>query len=514
MKIKRRDLMKASTAAATATAAGVPLTGIAADTTGSAGPNESGQNDVPIDLSVFALERYVLAPEIVLTPTGVQRGQVVAVSGGRIDTVMDAEGFARERPDWPVLRLPRHAIIPGFVDLHLHLGQTFGKALTFGEPSQIWQRIWIPLESSLDPDLAYVSAKWMFLESLRGGFTTIVNFAIVPPEKVSAIHRAARETGIRLVSSTGAGDIAEYPLAEGVKPRLATIDEALRRAERHVEQCKAEGGFPASLCCSGTQGASPQLMAAFAKFCAERGILFQTHANEHFPEIHHGVLKFGKRPIETLVEFGGLGPQTLLHHVTLVSETEIELLRETRTAVSYNPVASMHKGDGVAPALDYLKRGIRMGLGTDTTRCDGFRMLDAAEACQRLTYCMPALDFSCGAGWSWVNAATRGGADAAGLGDETGAIRAGLAADFLILDMDRPEVLPSWDFEWELVRLYNRDQIDAVVIGGKAVMAGGRPVGWDHVAFLRDSLPRAIKAVEQAGVTRVHGPSDRYRLRA
>ena len=186
-----------------------------------------------------------------------------------------------------------------------------------------------------------------------------------------------------------------------------------------------------------------------------------------------------------------------------------DVLAETATAVSYNPVASLWKGDGIAPALQFRDRGVRFGLGTDSTRSDAFRLLDAAEACQRAAYGIPKLDFSCGAGWTWVDAATRGGADACGLGGVTGALEPGLAADFLMLDMNRPEVLPSWDFEWELVRLYGRDQIDAVVIDGRPVMTRGEAIGWDHSRFLHDELPRAIAAVEQSGALRVHGPSTR-----
>jgi 5-methylthioadenosine/S-adenosylhomocysteine deaminase len=52
--------------------------------------------------------------------------------------------------------------------------------------------------------------------------------------------------------------------------------------------------------------------------------------------------------------------------------------------------------------------------------------------------------------------------------------------------MERPETLPSWDFEWELVRYDNRDQVDAVIIDGKPVIAAGRPVGWDDRSFLEE----------------------------
>ena len=106
--------------------------------------------------------------------------------------------------------LPGRALIPGFVDAHLHLGQAFGKAVIYGEPSQIWQRIWIPLVKMLTPELCYISAKWMFLEALRSGYTTLCDFAIINADKAQAIHRAAIDTGVRLVSSTGSVDRADY----------------------------------------------------------------------------------------------------------------------------------------------------------------------------------------------------------------------------------------------------------------------------------------------------------------
>jgi hypothetical protein len=42
------------------------------------------------------------------------------------------------------------------------------------------------------------------------------------------------------------------------------------------------------------------------------------------------------RPIELFAEIGALGPSTLIYHVTLPTEIEIEHLRSSRTAVSYS----------------------------------------------------------------------------------------------------------------------------------------------------------------------------------
>lgn len=453
-------------------------------------------------------KRYALHPDVILCESGPRRDAVIVVENGRIAAICDAGS-----PDVPAdtLRLTKRAIVPGFIDTHTHLGQAFGKAFVFGEPSQIWQRIWGPLEGSLTPDLMRTSAIWMMLEALRGGFTTIVNFSMAGAEHTAAVHEAAALTGIRLVSCTGASDLADYPQLTGKTPRLTTIENAVRAAERHLELCADRERITASLCCSGIQGATPQMISALASFCAAHGIVFQFHSNEHFPEVHYAMLRHNMRPIEVLAACGALARHVLLHHCTLLNERELALLAESGTAVSYNPVASLWKGDGIAPALAFTSRSIRFGLGTDSTRSDAFRLLDAAESCQRVAHGIPKLDFSCGAGWTWIDAATRGAADACGLGAVTGRLASGYRADFLVLDMDRPEVLPSFDFEWELVRLYGRNQIDAVVIDGRPVLVGGRASGFDQDAFLHEQLPNALAAVERSGAVRVHGPSTAHR---
>ena len=197
-----------------------------------------------------------------------------------------------------------------------------------------------------------------------------------------------------------------------------------------------------------------------------------------------------------------------------ITESEIELLRSTGSGVSYNPLASVWKGDRVAPALAFASRGVRFGIGSDGTRLDAFRLLETAEACQRHASGMSQADFSCGAAWTWIDAATRGSADVCGLGGLTGDLREGMCADFLVLDKQRPEVLPSWDFEWELVRFCSRDQINAVVVDGKPVMANGQPLGWSMQDFLEQNLPLAIAKVDAAPIDRRHGPSAAHRKQA
>lgn len=454
---------------------------------------------------------YVLAPDLVLTAQGAQPGMVVQVTDGRISFVGPRSDFETHSPATRITELPDRAIVPGFIDAHTHLGQAFGKAITGGEPAQIWRRIWTPMEGSYDPETVYVSAKWMFLEALRGGFTGIVNFAVQNESKAAALHQAATDVGIRLVSSTGAALPVDGSTAPGPCDIAKAIDAALKRAEAHITACKDQPLITPSLCIPAVQSAPGELMRALSDYSAENGVLFQIHTNEHHVEVHWSVCKYGKRPLEYFAEHGAVGPHTLHHHCTLVTDSEIEILRETGSAVSYNPLASAWKGDRAAPALAFAARGVRFGIGSDSTRSDAFRLLESAETAQRFSQGMQNADFSCGAAWTWIDAATRGSADAAGLGGVTGELSAGHRADFLVLDRRQPEVNPSWDFEWELVRLYNRDQIEAVVVDGRTVMENSRPVGWDAEEFLQTNRKRAHDAVSAAPIIRCHGRSADYR---
>ncbi len=452
--------------------------------------------------SLLSQDNYAIAPQVLLTPEGVKNDWAIEVRDGRIVDMGPVETIKK------AISLEGHAIMPGFVDAHTHVGQIFGKALIGGEPAQIWRRIWHPMEKDMTEEDCYITAKWAFWEALRGGFTKVVNYGLNDSSKNAGVHKAALETGIRLVSACGLDEFADSSGTGSGNHNFEQIKDVI---DAHIEDCAQYPLISPSVCCSSFIGNSPETLRALSDYCKERGIILQIHSNEHFPEVHECILRFGMRPTELLYKHGVLGPHVLLHHTTLVSEREIELIIKTDTATSYNPLASIWKGNAVAPALRFAQTNVRFGIGSDTTSADAFKNLMAAEACQRIEHALPVADFSAGAAYTWVDAATSQGAAATGGTGDHGALKVGMAADFLILNMMVPECLPSHDFEWELVRYYNRDQVDAIVVSGKACMIGGKPTGWDLKDFITQSMEVAKKITSQEGIVRCHGPSSQYR---
>lgn len=448
----------------------------------------------------------LLLPEWVMLPEGPASGLAIVVSQGKFACVGSPEEALAAFPHLAPVELPRRLLMPGFIDTHHHLTQSFGKALAFGEPSEIFRRIWVPMEAALDAHAAYLAAKLSVLESLRGGFTTVVDAGTRSEAGLDAVAAAASEAGIRCVLGMICNDGANTDGDVG-------FHRIIGEAQQHLARYETDTLVHPSLAISIPEAATDRMLHAVASLTLEAGRRFQTHVNEHLVAVERSLVSRGLRPLELLHEAGALNSSALLAHCTLMTPYEVNLLRESGAAVCYNPVASQWKGNAVLHAQQLDALDIPFGLGTDGTRGDGFRLMDAAEATQRLAFGLPAGDFSCGGGWMWLDHATHLGAQAAGLGTVTGSIQPGLAADFLLVDLDVPEMIPSWDLTWELVRLANRDQIEAVFVNGALRLWQGWPLDWDARALMREVARIAREDVSRAPIQRIHPASNEHRQR-
>lgn len=452
---------------------------------------------------LLAQSDFLLAPQYVRLRTGCEAGQAIVVRRGIIADLGPRDAVCTRNPDLIARDVPRHVVMPGFIDAHHHLTQSFGKALAFGEPSEIFRRIWVPLEGSLDADGVYLASKLAALESLRGGFTTVVDAGTRSEADVAAVACATQEAGLRCVLGFICNDVGP---AAGGRDRQMIV----RAAEQHLARWHGDSLVHPSLAISIPEVATDWMLRRVASMAGEAGAIFQTHVNEHLVAVERSLVERGLRPLQHLAAAQALGPQALIAHSTLVTPAELMLLARTDTAVAYNPVASTWKGNAVAPAELMAELGIRFALGTDGTRSDAFRMIEAGETLQRIAFGIGVGDFSCGGGWTWLDHATHDAADAVGLKGVAGEIAVGNAADLLIVNVDIPEFTPSWDLDWELLRFGNRDQIVAVLVAGKLRLWLGWPTDWDARALMHEAAAAGVKAVAAAPIKRVHPISRKH----
>lgn len=454
------------------------------------------------DLHTLHQQPTLLVPAQTLLPDGPESGLAVQVEDGRIAAVgpmAQFEGSPHRR-----IELPGRLLMPGFIDAHHHLSQSFGKSLVFGEPSEIFKRVWVPMEQHMDAEAIDVATRLAAWESLRGGFTTVADAGTRSPVGVEMLAQATTAVGLRCVLGLICNDLRG-------DERTATPDQLARAAEQHLQRWSGQQLVHPSLAVSIPEAATDEALTLVTGLAREAGVAFQTHLNEHLAAVERSLVATGLRPLQRLAGLGALGPELLAAHATLLTADEIGLLRASGGAVAYNPVASSWKGNAVAPALLLAELGVRIGLGTDGTRSDAFRLLDAAETAQRLAHTMAVGDSSSGGGWTWLEQGLRGGADAVGLRGKVGEIRTGAWADLLVIDLDLPEFVPSWDLEWELVRLANRDQIESVIVQGRLRLDRGQPVDWDGPALLARAREMAQRTVAQSPIQLVDPPAARHR---
>jgi cytosine/adenosine deaminase-related metal-dependent hydrolase len=170
----------------------------------------------------------LLAPEWLMLPEGPKAGMAVVVEGGRFTHVGPVAELQVAHPGLTAVTLPQRLLMPGLVDTHTHLTQAFGKALAFGEPSEIFRRIWVPMEGVLDADAAYLSTKLASLEALRGGFTTVVDAGTRSDAGLDGVMNATRDAGIRCVLGMICNDIGNEDGEAGV--RRISLATSLYRA--------------------------------------------------------------------------------------------------------------------------------------------------------------------------------------------------------------------------------------------------------------------------------------------
>lgn len=433
-------------------------------------------------------KRLLLVPDVVLLPEGPVKDRAVLVQDGTFKAVGPVRKLTDAHRDARTVRLKGHLLMPGFVDAHHHLTQSFGKAQAFGQPSEIFKTVWEPLERALDEETAHLSAKLAALEALRGGFTTAADAGTRAPVDVGVIAEAAEEAGLRCV--------------------LSKVVSNGKGGKEHLERFQSSRLIHPSLAIPVPEDATTEVLKQTADLCADADAVLQIHVNEHLAAVERSLKSVGRRPVAHLHHIGALNAHILGAHATLLTPDEMRMLADTGAAVSYNPVASAWKGNAVAHALMWRAMGIRFGTGTDGTRGSGFRLVDAAESAQRLAYGLQSGDSSCGAGRTWLTHATVLSADAVGLGKITGEISVGKAADFLLVDLRVPELTPSYDLSWELVRLADRDQITAVVVDGKLRLWQGWPTDWDGPALVRKAAEVGPRVVERARIKRVDPDPD------
>jgi 5-methylthioadenosine/S-adenosylhomocysteine deaminase len=391
-----------------------------------------------------------------------------AVLGGRKVSIHCAGGVIADiRDDGTDLPVAQRAAVdrldgrgylvaPGLINAHTHAAMTLFRGRADDLPLMEWlqRHIW-PYEQLMTEDDVYAGARLGILEMVRNGTTFFNDMYWCSRGTV----RAAVEMGIRACIGEVFIDLA----ADAIPGRRLEIERLLDE----LEGCSSRVSLSVDPHAAYT--VSEDSLRWAGELAAGRGLTLPIHLAETAAEGERCLAEHACTPVAYLDRLGLLSQHTVAAHTVWLSDDDVALLGERRVVCVHNPVSNMKLAVGaVYPYRALASAGAVCAIGTDgaaSNNClDLFRDMKIAALLQKFDTNDPAALTAA----ETLAMATTNPAPVFELpGPE---IEVGRAADFILIDGERPELSPSHSLTSDLVYSASGNIVDSVVCDGRVIM--------------------------------------------
>jgi 5-methylthioadenosine/S-adenosylhomocysteine deaminase len=389
------------------------------------------------------------------------------------------------------------AVLPGFVQTHIHLCQTLfrGAADDLALIDWLKKRVW-PMEAAHTAMSARASARLGVSEMIKGGTTSALTMETV--NHTVEAFRVVDESGFRATIGKcmmDKGDDVPDALHEetetSIKESLALFEEWHGRSEGRIRYC-----FAPRFAVSCTR----ELLERVARLARERGVMIHTHASENRTEIEMVERETGERNVAYLHSLGLTGNHVALAHCVHLDDTELEILANTGTHVVHCPSSNLKLGSGIARIKEMLESGISVSLGADGAPCnnrlDMFTEMRSAALLQKVFHGAEVLSAR-----RALRLATIDGARALGLDEEIGSLEVGKRADVIIVDLERLHSTPlPTDIASAIVYSAQSSDVRTVIIDGQVVMHERELLTLNEREIIEEANRESRLLQERAGV--------------
>ncbi|HEX6269277.1 MAG TPA: putative aminohydrolase SsnA [Anaerolineales bacterium] len=419
----------------------------------------------------------------------------VLIEDDRIKEIGPTEEFLSKYSNEERLDARGQYVMPGNICSHTHFYGAYARGMTIPGPApkdfpEILQRLWWPLDRSLDPESIRYSVLPCLVDAVKHGTTTLFDHHASPNAingSLDIIAEGVERAGLRAVLCYEVTD------RDGEARMKAGIQENVRFIGRKKGPLLA-----------GTFGlhASLTLSDSSLDLCRQSipaDIGFHIHTAEHEADEYDSLNKSGLRVVDRLQKHGILGPKTIAAHGVHFDAREMQILSETGTWLSHQPRSNMNNGVGVAPVESMLRAGIKVCLGNDGFSNAMWEEWKTAYLLHKTHHRDPRRM----GGYDVTQIAVYNNAALANIffpDAFIGQIVPGAYADLIFVDYHSNTPLTSGNLPWHIIFGAQQSMVTTTIVGGKVLMKDRELLTLDEEqigAKAREIAPRVWERYEK-----------------
>ncbi|MBU4186087.1 MAG: amidohydrolase [Proteobacteria bacterium] len=412
---------------------------------------------------------------------------IVCIKNGRLERVESRNASYLLPEAKEIIDAKGGIIMPGLVNTHTHLPMSIFKGIADDLPLMPWLSEHIfPAESKhIKPETVRLGTFLACAEMMLSGTTTCCDGYFFEDEVAKAVF----DSGMRAVLGQG---VIDFP-APGVLEPSDNINNAVRFIDKWHDKSPM---ITPSIFCHSPYTCSEETLKKAKDAASSKKLIFQIHAAETKDERNRILSEKNSSPIKYLDSIGMLDNDTLLVHSIWVDADDIDRIANSGAKVSVCTESEMKLASGIAPVIKFLEAGIKVGLCTDGSASnndlDLFQEMDSTAKLHKVNILDPTvMDAK-----TVFKLATIDGAGALGLDHEIGSIETGKQADIIIIDVNRPHLVPMYNPVSHIVYSARGSDVQDVIIAGNVVVRDKKILTFDVEEILERAslIGEAIKS--------------------
>lgn len=359
-------------------------------------------------------------------------------------------------------------LIPGLINAHTHVMGHMFKGFTEDGTFEYFYGLCFPMEDYLNEESAYWLSKVGCMEALKNGVVMINDIFHYSQQTAKAVSdlgmRAVLEHKVYDVKSLG--NLYNNDYSRDVEAGMRKLEEN----ESLIKNWhgKDNGRIKCWVGNHATDTNTIELLKAGRELADKYGVGCHIHVAQSFKEFEYTMSEYGKTPVELLCDIGYLKDDVVCAHLTEATENDIKLFEKSGAKFAHCPV--ILGKFGIFPKIkELIDSKIPMAIASDWLTLNPWADMRAAIGLTRTVAANPSLQYAQRA----FKMMTTEAAKVLGMENDLGSLEKGKKADILIIDMNRPNLVPMRDVIASLVYNMQGDEVEKVIIDGEIAVDGG-----------------------------------------